>query len=160
MRALTEDPTWPDIPLTPGQARTLLIHLLEGTTGDDDEVSGLKILNKMAARHSLDDTLEQLHRSHYFDKLFDDYHGSEYTKLLRLLSREAKSRRVKGLMLDNFISMTGGKEEEERAIVVLLERSSLPDQENLLTSRNRDVQLRSAIDEQILYEDSSSSCRR
>lgn len=145
-RDLTNNPAWEDIALDEKQSAALIIHLLDGFTGDDDEQAGLVILRKNLAQLRMDDTLLELDRRNRFDQLLDDYDGSEYRELLDLLSNNIERTQVKARYLDAFIAMWWVREHEERAIVVLLERTDLEQQTELLTRRNRYGELRDAID--------------
>ncbi len=147
VRALTESPHWPSVTLTPSQAAQLIMHLLSGFTGDDDEIAGLRILRKTLTKKELDATLAVLNSKGEFDDLLDDYHGAEYRELLDLLSVSMKETPIKAVFLDQFTGWwTWVREHEEKAIVVMLEHSD-PDQNyELLTEKNRYVKLRSAID--------------
>lgn len=145
-RDLTNNPEWEKVELTPDQSATLIIHLLDGFTGDDDENAGLEILRKNLAQLVMDDTLQELDKRNRFDQLLDDYDGSEYRVLLDLLSNHIERTTVKARYLDAFIAMWWVREHEERAIVVLLERTDLDKQVELLTAKHRFRELRKAID--------------
>ncbi len=136
--------------MTPADSATLLIHLLDGFTGDDDENAGLEILRKNLAQLRMDDTLTELDKRNRFDQLLDDYHGSEYQSLLDLLSEHIERTPVKARYLDAFIAMWWVREHEERAIVVLLERTDIAPQTELLTQKERYRELRAAIDTESL----------
>ncbi len=146
VRALTESPVWPSVTLSPADAAQLIIHLLTGFTGDDDEIAGLQVLRKMLANTALDATLESLQSRGKFDQLLDDYHGEEYRQLLDLLSASLKTTTIKATFLDYFVALWWVKEHEEKAIVVLLDLASPPERYELLTGKGRYVKLRSAID--------------
>jgi hypothetical protein len=156
VRELTKSPLWGAVKLTPEQAALLLIQLLDGATLDDDEIAGLEVMKKTLAQGILDDSLTSLGRKSYFNQLLDDYHQIEYVWLLELLSVNISKLNVKALFLDAFIAMYWVKENEEKAIVVLLERTVPADQFSLLTAKGRQQKLRDAIDTNILtirYED-------
>ena len=106
---------------------------LKGATLDADERAGLKILNKVTDQDMLDWTLESLDDEDRFDQLLDDYHGKEYRDLLELLSEKIKNYKVKALLLDEFVGMWWVNLDEERAIVVILERTDPADRAQLLT---------------------------
>ncbi len=146
VRALTDSPQWPAVSLTRFEAAQLMMHLLKGFTGDDDEIAGLKILQKMLANKELDATLEVLHSRGRFGTLLYSYDGEEYRQLLDLLAGSLKETSIKAVFLDQFIAMWWVREHEEKAIVVLLEHSSPDETFQLLTDRNRYIKLRSAID--------------
>jgi hypothetical protein len=150
VRNLTLDPAWPQIQLSAAQSVRLIIHLLDGPTLDEDEQAGLRILEKNVSSNVLDSTLEELQNRERFEHLIDDYHGSEYLALLDLLARHIDRPTVKAHFLDTFISMWRVNEDEEHAIVILLERTTLSDQVALLQANNRDSELRSAIDDDAL----------
>ena len=100
---------------------------MKGATLDADERAGLKILNKVTDQDMLDATLESLDDEDRFDQLLDDYHGSEYRDLLELLSEKIKTYKVKALLLDEFVGMWWVNLDEERAIVVILDRTDPAD---------------------------------
>ena len=120
-RALTQSQGWNTLTLAPRDAATLLSHLLEGATWDDDERAGLRILRKMIAEDLLDETLEELAAARRFGQLLDDYDGSEYRQLLDLLSNNIKTAPVAVKLLDKFISMWWLSPREQRAVVVVIE---------------------------------------
>ena len=146
VRALTNRDDWGFIVIRPDEAATLLIHLLAGSTRDDDEQAGLRILEKEVWQLMLDDTLIALDKQGRFGQLLDDYHGAEYRELLTLLAKNIEDKGVKAVFLDAFIAMWWVREHEETAIVVLLERTSKADQLDLLMAKDRLGELRSAID--------------
>ena len=146
VRALTLRSDWEFKVIRPDEAAILLIHLLDGATLDDDEQAGLRILAKEVHQLMLDATLVALDKRGRFRQLLDDYHGAEYRDLLKLLSENIAEKSVKGLYLDAFIAMWWVREHEEKAIVVLLERTTLDDQFDLLMEKNRLAELRKAID--------------
>ena len=146
VRALTNHPDWEFKIIRPDEAATLLIHLLDGATLDDDEQAGLKILRKEIWQLMLDDTLLALDKRGRFEQLLDDYHGAEYRDLLKLLSENIADKGVKAIYLDAFIAMWWVREHEEKAIVVLLERTTKEDQFDLLMEKDRLSELRDAID--------------
>jgi hypothetical protein len=150
VRDLTASPLWGAVILTPRQAALLLIELLDGATLDEDENAGLKVLRKTLAQGILDDSLTSLWKKSYFNQLLDDYHGIEYDWLLELLSGNIDKLQVKALFLDAFIAMYWVKEAEEKAIVVLLERTVDNEQRQLLSVKDRQQQLRDAIDTNVL----------
>ncbi len=151
-RDLTNNPAWEDIALDEKQSATLVIHLLDGFTGDDDERAGLKILDKNNDHDLLDATLLELDHRNRFGQLLDDYDGSEYRELLELLSDNIVEERVKARYLDEFISMWWVREHEERAIVDLLDRTDDEENVRLLTQKGRARQLRDAIDTEKLKQ--------
>jgi hypothetical protein len=146
VRALTHHSEWELKIVRPDEAATLLIHLLDGATLNDDEQAGLKILRKVVWQLMLDETLVALNEKDRFEQLLDDYHGAEYRDLLTLLSKNIEQKRVKAMYLDAFIAMWWVREYEEKAIVVLLERTTTTDQFDLLMEQDRLSQLRDAID--------------
>jgi hypothetical protein len=146
VRDLTKTPQWDAVKLTPEEAAALLILLLEGATLDDDEIAGLAVLRKALKLGVFDDTLGKLGHERRFKQLLDDYHGAEYRELLELLSAHIDKLHIKALYLDAFIAMWWVREHEERAIVVLLERTAVADLFALLTKENRQKELRDAID--------------
>ena len=101
----------------------LIMNLLSGATLDEDEQSGLRILQKDVSSNILDDTLQELENRRKFGKLFDDYHGSEYVEMIDLLAGSIARIDIKRLFLDKFLSMCLVNRDEEQAIVVLLERT-------------------------------------
>ena len=145
-RDLTKSPHWPAVKLTPEETAALLIHLLDGATLDDDEIAGLVILRKAFALGIFDAALGRLAGKGRFKQLLDDYHGAEYRQLLELLSASIAHVGIKAIYLDCFIAMWWVREHEERAIVVLLERTAVNDLVALLLQRNRLRKLRDAID--------------
>ncbi|MBK8048266.1 MAG: DUF4157 domain-containing protein [Anaerolineales bacterium] len=145
-RALTLHPKWPEIKITPKQAATLLIQLLDGATLNDDEQAGLRILRKLLKDKLFDEGLQALTDQGRLPQLLDDYHGDEYRELLKLLSENMTRRGVKTVYLDAFIAMWWVREHEEEAIVVVLERTPLTDQVALLANTSRIGDLRDAID--------------
>lgn len=145
-RDLTHNPEWNELEVTPEQSAILIIHLLDGFTGDDDENAGLDILRKDIGQGILDDTLLALNKRGRFGQLLDDYDGSEYRDLLVLLSNNILTQRVRARYLDEFVQMTWVREHEERAIVKLLERTSSTDRADLLEPKFREEGLRDAID--------------
>jgi hypothetical protein len=150
VRGLTASPHWGAVMLTPPEAALLLIQLLDGATLNDDERAGLEVLKKALVQNLLDDSLSMLAKKNYFRQLLDDYHGAEYASLLALLSRNISKRDVKAIFLDAFIAMWWVNETEEEAIVVLLERTSGSDQHQLLSVKDRQQELRDAIDTNVL----------
>ena len=146
VRALTDRSDWDFIVVRPQEAATLLVHLLDGPTLDDDEQAGLRILEKEVWQLMLDQTLIALDKQGRFEQLLDDYHGAEYRDLLTLLAKNIEDKGVKAVFLDAFIAMWWVREHEETAIVVLLERTSKTDQLDLLMAKDRLGELRSAID--------------
>lgn len=146
VRSLTKAPQWKKVQLTPEDVAILLCNLLEGVVLDDDEIAGLAVLNKSLTLGIFDNSLVKLGQKGRFKELLDDYHGSEYQDLLDLLSKNISQLTVKALYLDAFIAMFWVQEHEERAIVILLERTNVNDQFNLLTVRDRQNKLRDAID--------------
>ena len=149
-RDLTHNAGWSGLELTAEQAALLLIHLLDGPTGDDDEAAGLKILSKMISEKRLNETLEALQARKYFGQLFDDFDGSEYDDLLKLLAPNITRRNVMAWTLDKFLSMRGTSQKEEEAIVVVLENGSLDDKTALLETGRRLERLRKTIDDRKL----------
>jgi hypothetical protein len=147
VRDLTNHPSWHSIRLNAEQAAHLIIELLKGATWDDDEKAGLKILRKMLVNDELDRTLEDLADEGRLEQLFDDYDGSEYRQLLKLISRNIENWKVKALVLDVFVAMWWLNTAEERAVVVILENTDDPnDRLDLLTDKNRLDEFRSDID--------------
>ncbi|WP_447979264.1 eCIS core domain-containing protein [Candidatus Nitrospira bockiana] len=146
VRALTTRTDWELKVIRPEEAATLLIHLLDGATLDDDEQAGLTILRKLIRQLMLDDGLLALDKRGRFEQLLDDYHGAEYRELLDLLSSNIEKKGLKALYLDAFIAMWWVREHEEKAIVVLLERTTKADQFDLLKEKDRLGELRDAID--------------
>lgn len=146
VRDLTNNTAWAEVKLDPKQSATLMEHLLVGFTGDDDEEAGLKVLNKDIDQGILDPTLLELNRRGRLGQLLDDYHGEEYRQLLKLLSNNILDIKVKFFYLDLFINMTWVREHEERAIVRLLDKTSLSDRARLLETEFREEELRKAID--------------
>jgi hypothetical protein len=146
VRALTRRPDWDVKVIRPEEAAAMLINLLDGPTGDDDEDAGLAILDKEVSQRLLDATLAELDDAGRFEQLLDDFHGTQYRRLLTLLSGNIGDRDVKAVYLDAFIAMWWVREHEEVAIVVLLERTGRDDQLALLTEDNRIAELRKAID--------------
>lgn len=146
VRDLTKAPQWPSVKLTPEEAAVLLVLLLKGATLDDDEIAGLAVLRKALALGLFDDTLGKLNDKGRFRQLLDDYHGDEYRLLLDLLSNHIERLNIKAVYLDAFIAMWWVREHEERAIVVLLERTAVNDLFALLTKKGRQKELRDAID--------------
>ena len=149
-RALTKSPGWTALKLEPPDAATLLIHLLKGATWDDDERAGLRILEKMASRAKLDDTLQDLDARRRYAQLLEDYDGSEYGQLLDLLSKNLATVPGKLRLLDEFISMRSLDSREEKAVVVLLERTLPGERIWLLVAGQRVKWLRSRIDDRPL----------
>jgi hypothetical protein len=77
---------------TPLQKAGMIVNLLEGSTGDDDEAMVLRIL-----RHgSADATLASLRALGRLDQLFDDVDGEEYEELMRINASEIIRRRAHG----------------------------------------------------------------
>lgn len=77
---------------TPLQKAGMIVNLLEGSTGDDDEAMILRIL-----RHgSADATLASLRALGRLDQLFDDVDGEEYEELMRINASEIIRRRAHG----------------------------------------------------------------
>jgi hypothetical protein len=150
VRDLTTASQWPSVKLTAEEAATLLVLLLEGSTLDDDEIAGLAVLRKAIALRLLDDTLGKLSDKRRFRQLLDDYHGDEYRLLLDVLSKHIERLNIKAIYLDAFIAMWWVREHEERAIVVLLERTAANDLFALLTRKDRQKELRDAIDSDAL----------
>jgi hypothetical protein len=149
VRGLTKDEAWGAVDFTGDQAAQLLVLLLNGPTGNDDEAAGLKVLAKAKVRGVLDACLLALDQRGKFGQLLDDFDGEEYRRLLDFLSMMIGDVKVKALYLDKFISMSWVRAHEERAIVELLGRAS-PDQlKKLLLEKNRIASLREAVDEHI-----------
>lgn len=146
VRDLVNNPAWAKVKPDAKQSATLIIHLLVGYTGDDDEQAGLEILRRDIMEGILDPTLLELNQRGRFGQLLDDYDGSEYRELLVLLSDNMLDIRTMFFYLDQFIAMTWVREHEERAIVRLLKRVSKADQARLLESQFREEELRKAID--------------
>jgi hypothetical protein len=146
VRALTDRNDWDRIVVKPAEAATLLIHLLDGATVTEDERAGLLILEKEVRQLDLDATVRELDKQDRFEQLLDDYHGAEYRELLELLSENIQTKTVTAVYLDAFIAMWWVREHEERAIVVLLERTSPADLVDLLLAKDRLSELRDAID--------------
>jgi hypothetical protein len=146
VRDLTKAPQWTAVKITAEETALLLILLLDGATLDDDEIAGLAVLKKALAQNIFDDGLARLGGKNRFNQLLDDYHGAEYRLLLDLLSANIGQLNVRALFLDAFIAMYWVREHEERAIVVLLERTVPDDRYKLLTVKNRQQALRDAID--------------
>jgi hypothetical protein len=146
VRALTNRTDWAAKVISPDDGAAMLINLLDGPTGGDDENAGLKILQKEVSQLQLDETLTALDDAGRFEQLLDDYHGAQYRSLLTLLSDNIDDADIKAVYLDAFIAMWWVREHEEIAIVVLLERTGPDDQLALLTEENRISELRNAID--------------
>lgn len=147
VRDLTNHPSWPQIRINAEQAAHLIIELLKGATFDDDEKAGLKILRRMLVNNQLDLTLENLAAAGRLEQLFDDYDGSEYRQLLKLISGSIENWKVKALVLDVFVAMWWLNTAEERAVVVILENTDdLNDRLDLLTDKNRLDEFRGDID--------------
>src|SRR6185436_18859597 len=143
VRALTNRSDWELRAIRPLEAAAMLINLLDGPTGDDDENAGLKILDKELWQLMLDDTLGILVKRGRFEQLLDDFDGAQYRALLTLLSKNIADKDIKAAYLDAFIAMWWVREHEETAIVVLLERTTIDDQLALLAEKNRLSELRS-----------------
>jgi len=153
VRNLTGSLDWKEVVLSADLAAQLIIKLLMGPTLDEDEQAGLSILIKALDLKIFDDTLQELKNEGKFGQLFDDYHGKEYRDLLDLLAQHIEKFSIKALFLDKFISMYWVNEDEEEAIVVLLEHTLPDDQAKLLVTESRYLGLRDAIDDEAL------SCR-
>jgi len=150
VRELTQSKVWPGLNVNASESATLMEHLLDGATLDEDEQAGIKVLSKARLQNRVDDTLEELGSRSRFPQLLDDYHGAEYRDLLSLLSNAIKKRKVKALYLDTFIAMWWLNKTEEEAVVVLLEKSSGADIAALLGASNRLAELRSDVDDPAL----------
>ncbi len=146
VRDLTHDTAWNEIEINEKQSATLLIHLLDGFTGDDDEDAGLEILRKDIGEGILDPTLLELNQRGRFGQLLDDYDGSQYHELLILLSFNMHQQKTRARYLDEFLVMNWVREFEERAIVDLLIQTSDTDRGDLLEPKFREEGLREAID--------------
>ena len=147
VRELTQSKVWPGLDVKSRESATLMEHLLDGATLDEDEQAGIKVLTKAQQQNRVDDALEEIDSRGRFSQLLDDYHGAEYRELLKLLSTAIKRRKVKALYLDAFIAMWWLNKAEEEAVVVLLEKSSGPDVAALLNESNRLGEFRSDIDD-------------
>ncbi|MEZ0371683.1 MAG: hypothetical protein ACAI44_21505 [Candidatus Sericytochromatia bacterium] len=72
---------------TPQQKAGMIVNLLDGFTGDEDEQTILKILRSPGT----DDTLAALKAMGHLEWLFDDVNGSEYKELLKIDAREIRA---------------------------------------------------------------------
>ncbi|MEA3335577.1 MAG: putative zinc-binding metallopeptidase [Chloroflexota bacterium] len=146
VRELVDSQEWGKLTFDVAQGSQLIVNLLDGATGDDDELAGLGILRKALKLSLFDDLLLKLKARSRFGQLMDDYHGAEYRDLLDLLSGNIKHLKVKVAYLDEFVVMWWVREHEERAVVLLLEKSAMDEKVKLLTDDHRRNELRDAID--------------
>ncbi len=146
VRDLTHNAAWEDIAMDQKQSATLIIHLLDGITGGDDEDAGLEILRKDIGAGILDPTLWELNQRGRFGQLLDDFDGQQYRDLLTLLSFNIHMQKVRARYLDAFVVMSWVREHEERAIVDLLINTPVTDRAELLEPKFREESLREAID--------------
>lgn len=145
VRELTTSKVWPTLDVQPAESATLMQHLLDGATLDEDEQAGIKVLSKAWLQSRIDPALSILGDRGKFPQLLDDYHGAEYRELLTLLSNAIRTRKVKALYLDTFIAMYWLNKAEEEAVVVLLEKSADAEVAALLREKDRSGELRSDI---------------
>ncbi|PKL77589.1 MAG: hypothetical protein CVV27_05040 [Candidatus Melainabacteria bacterium HGW-Melainabacteria-1] len=73
---------------TPSQKAGMIVNLLDGHTGDDDEQAILRILNSP----DVNQTLAEIKKQGHLDWLFDDINGSEYQQLLEIDAAEIREK--------------------------------------------------------------------
>lgn len=99
---------------TAAQKAGMIVNLLDGATGDEDEAKILMIL-----RYDPNGTLAALKAGGNLDWLFDDMDGAEYDQLMAIDASEIKARRIQKLLSRNVVDWVVSASECRQVIAIL-----------------------------------------